>query len=339
MLEEFCANCGALRGPGDWVCVECHCDVWTECLSGHLVGNVPTPDPLRSAVWGLLAGRLFMAPGTVGLLAGPPGVGKSTAAFSLFGRPWWASREMSAIQVSDYVKRIGARVHGVGPVAEAEDGGDGRPLVWFPGAVEEDPDHPRDLVVDSVSACRFPMAVLEAAQDYARRYERRVLLIGHYTKANQIAGQKQLEHECDHVVTMEFEGQKKRVTIRKSRGGPGWSGLYVLGKDGVYQPRRRGYFSIEGPPYRMTKHPTPAARFAEVLKLAEKDEDLRNRLPPPPLAVCALRSELYPGGWTEPEDLDERLRFAEQQAIPHWSPVSSAEQGEDYGETPEDRRS
>jgi DNA repair protein RadA/Sms len=187
-----------------------------------------------------------IVPGAVVLLAGEPGVGKSTllldvAATSARGgrRVLYITGEESAGQVRLRAERIGALDPGLLLAAETDLG-----LVL--GQVEAvEPDL---LIVDSVqtvasaqvegspggvSQVREVAASLIAA---AKARNMPVILVGHVTKDGAVAGPRTLEHLVD--VVCQFEGDRhsrlRMVRAVKNRYGPTDEvGCFELTEEGI----------------------------------------------------------------------------------------------------------
>jgi DNA repair protein RadA/Sms len=173
-----------------------------------------------------------LVPGSVVLLGGEPGIGKSTLLLQA-GRGLaadrrdvlYASAEESAAQVQLRGERLGIR--------------DGRLLVLAETDVariveEAQGRSPAVLVVDSVQAVREPSldsaagtvsqvrAVAAELTRYAKARGVPVLLVGHVTKDGSLAGPKSLEHLVDAVVAIEGErsGSRRILRATKNRFGP-----------------------------------------------------------------------------------------------------------------------
>ncbi|MBD0323769.1 MAG: DNA repair protein RadA [Aldersonia sp.] len=165
--------------------------------------------------------------GSVILLAGEPGVGKSTLVLEVVHR--WARRspqdtalyvtgEESAGQVRMRADRTGAVHDGVYLAAESD-------LATVIGHVQQ--VRPTLLVVDSVQTmCAADTdgviggvtqvrAVTAALTSLAKTTGTAVLLIGHVTKDGAVAGPRTLEHLVD--VVLQFEGDR-HSTLRMVRG-------------------------------------------------------------------------------------------------------------------------
>jgi DNA repair protein RadA/Sms len=176
---------------------------------------------------GLVAGQVV-------LLAGEPGVGKSTllaaAAHAMAGRNQtsnvlYVSGEESVEQISVRARRIGATAPGVLLADETD-------LASLLGHVEA--HDPVLLIVDSVQAIASDAVdgraggmaqVQEVTQVLVRVAKSRrmpVLLIGQSTRENAVAGPRALEHMVDTVLT--FEGDKhtslRLLRALKNRYGP-----------------------------------------------------------------------------------------------------------------------
>jgi DNA repair protein RadA/Sms len=208
------------------------------------------PDRARPFSTGLaeldrvLAGGLV--PGSVTLLGGEPGIGKSTLVLQAVsavarrgGRALIIAAEESAEQVSRRARRLG-------PVPEAGflmSTGD------LMAAIEAaDQVHPDLLVVDSIQAISDPSIgspagspnqVRECAQllaQYARATATATVLVGHVTKDGALAGPRTLEHLVDTVLS--FEGDRhhalRALVATKHRYGPaGELGLFEMSEDGL----------------------------------------------------------------------------------------------------------
>lgn len=179
------------------------------------------------------------------LLAGEPGVGKSTlllevaARAAANGRVLYVTGEESAGQVRLRAERTGAVRPELYLAAESDLGG----LLGHVDAVAPDL-----LIVDSVQTLSTPevdgapggvtqtRAVTVALTALAKERGLPVLLVGHVTKEGSIAGPRVLEHLVD--VVLSFEGDR-HSTLRMVRGvknrfGPADEvGCFEMHDDGI----------------------------------------------------------------------------------------------------------
>ena len=166
-----------------------------------------------------------VVPGSVVLMAGEPGVGKSTLLLEVASR--WAAQgrntlyvtaEESAGQVRGRAERTGALHDSLYLAAESN-------LDVVFGHVEQ--VKPSLLIVDSVQTMQASgvegvaggvaqsRAVTAALTSLAKRTNLPVLLVGHVTKDGNVAGPRVLEHLVD--VVLNFEGDR-HSTLRMLRG-------------------------------------------------------------------------------------------------------------------------
>lgn len=173
-----------------------------------------------------------LVPGAVVLLAGEPGVGKSTLVLEVASRAaqdgrtvLYVSAEESAAQVRLRAERIGALRPRLMLAAETD-------LGTVLGQIEQ--VRPDLLVVDSVQTVASAEVegsagnvsqVREVAASLIRVAKERgtaTLLVGHVTKDGSIAGPRVLEHLVD--VVCQFEGDRhsrlRLVRAVKNRYGP-----------------------------------------------------------------------------------------------------------------------
>jgi DNA repair protein RadA/Sms len=192
----------------------------------------------------VLAGGLV--PGSVTLLYGEPGVGKSTLLLQVLAsvaetgaRALLVSAEESAAQVRARAERLGEIPPDLFVVATA-DAGDAEAAV---GAIE-----PALVVVDSVQTLSDPGAgsapgavsqVRSCAERLARLARARgpaVVLVGHVTKDGDLAGPRMLEHLVDTVLA--FEGDRHHTlrllrAVKHRFGTTGEVGLFEMADRGV----------------------------------------------------------------------------------------------------------
>lgn len=186
-----------------------------------------------------------LVPGAVVLLAGEPGVGKSTllldvaARFADRGRALYVTGEESAAQVRLRADRIGALHDGLLLAAETD-------LAAVLGHIDQ--VKPALLVVDSVQTVASAEVdgspgnvsqVREVAAALIRVAKERgiaTVLVGHVTKDGSIAGPRLLEHLVDVVLHFEGDRHSRLRMVRgvKNRYGPSDEvGCFDLADDGI----------------------------------------------------------------------------------------------------------
>ena len=249
-----CTSCGAWNSlvaePVDRrpsVSTRSLCDVQ---LLGDVDALVGQPRPTGIGELDRVLGG-GVVPGSVTLLGGEPGIGKSTLVLQLMA--WWpgptlyVSAEESPQQVRLRAERLGAV----------------RPELWvvsettLEGIVAAfDAVHPELVVVDSIqtiadgeigSAPGTVTQVRECAQRLvveAKRRQIAVVIVGHVTKDGSLAGPRLLEHLVDTVLAFEGERHHALRLLRavKHRFGPTSElGLFEMtgaGLVGVPDPSR-----------------------------------------------------------------------------------------------------
>ncbi len=186
-----------------------------------------------------------LVPGAVVLLAGEPGVGKSTllleagALAAATGRVLYVTGEESAAQVRLRADRIGAVSESLYLAAETDFGA----LLGHVAAVD-----PALLIVDSVQAFSasgvdgVPGGVTQvreitaALTALAKQRSLTTVLVGHVTKDGSVAGPRTLEHLVDVVLHFDGDsrGQLRMVRALKNRFGPTDEiGCFELGEFGL----------------------------------------------------------------------------------------------------------
>lgn len=229
----------------------------------HPVGQV-SAGPLHALATGVgevdrvLGGGLV--PGSVVLLAGEPGIGKSTLLLDLAAR-WSRARspvlyvtgEESAPQVRLRAERIGALAPRLYLAAETELG-----AVLTHAATVLDDSPPGLLVLDSVQTVASadvdgaPGGVTQVREvagtliRLAKESGHVVILVGHVTKDGSVAGPRTLEHLVDVVLDVAGERTSSLRVLRalKNRYGPTEEiGCFDLSESGVVEvPDPSGLF-------------------------------------------------------------------------------------------------
>ena len=232
-IAHVCSSCGThhpkwagqCTGCGEWnTLVE---EVVSTGGEATLVASAPAGRPVPIAEVDAIAGeprptgitefdRVLsggLVPGSVTLVGGEPGIGKSTlllqVAHSWPGSVLYVCAEESAQQVRHRAERLGSSTDGLWLLPETD-------LASVVAGIDE--VLPSLLVIDSVQTVADPAlpsaagsvaqvrAVTQRLVSEAKRRDLPVVLVGHVTKEGDLAGPRVLEHLVDTVVT--FEGDR-----------------------------------------------------------------------------------------------------------------------------------
>jgi len=262
-----CGECGAQAARWEGRCAGC--GAWNTL---HEVVDAARPSPGRgerpipisdvsSAGWAaqptgvgeldrVLGGGLV--PGSVTLVGGEPGIGKSTLVLQAVGSLAAAGSRCLLVSAEESAQQVRARAERVGAL---------RPKLWLlpelslpaiAAAIAE--VDPLVVVIDSIQTVQDPdvdgvpgsvAQVRECARgliDIAKRRELACLVVGHVTKEGALAGPKVLEHLVDTVLS--FEGDRHHAlrmlrAVKHRFGSTEEVGLFELaggGLDGVPDP-------------------------------------------------------------------------------------------------------
>ncbi len=184
-----------------------------------------------------------LVPGSVTLLGGEPGIGKSTLLLQLVAR--WAgsvlyvSAEESMQQVRLRAERLGAVREGLWLHAETN-------LAVVLAAIDQ--LRPSLVIVDSIQTVADPdlpsapgsvVQVRDCAHRLVQEAKRRgttVVLVGHVTKDGGLAGPRVLEHIVDTVLSFEGERHHALRLLRAAKhrfGATNELGLFEMGDSGL----------------------------------------------------------------------------------------------------------
>ncbi len=171
---------------------------------------------------GIVAGSLL-------LLAGEPGIGKSTIVMQIAV----AARGVLYISGEESAEQVGLRLQRLDTAKKSN--------VAFVGTTDYEvvhnaihAQHPSLAIIDSVQTMRHPdvagepggvaqvRAIANALMELANQTGVPVILIGHVTKDGSVAGPKTLEHLVDVVLSLEGERTDRLRFLRcfKNRFGP-----------------------------------------------------------------------------------------------------------------------
>jgi DNA repair protein RadA/Sms len=203
-----------------------------------------------------------LVPGSLVLLGGSPGIGKSTIAGMALANvgaagagTLYVSGEESPAQVRSRAERLGEAALDVPVMAESS-------LDAVLATVEA--ERPAVCVIDSVQTLAVgdaaPGSVAAVKQgtgallDAAKRLDVTMILVGHVTKQGSLAGPRALEHLVDCV--LHFEGERERTfrTVRalKNRFG-------ATSEVGVFEMREGGLVEVADASARFVGEAHPAA--------------------------------------------------------------------------------
>lgn len=195
-----------------------------------------------------------LVPGSLVLVGGEPGVGKSTlllqvaaglaaAAASAGGWVLYASGEESAAQVRLRASRLGLLAGVAGAAVRVVAASEVGHVVEMARA-----QRPSLVIVDSIQTARLdelegPPGSVGQVRESALRYMQlaksdgiAVVLVGHVTKEGSLAGPKTLEHLVDAVISLEGERWAALRLLRSSKNRFGSTeeiGVFEMGELGL----------------------------------------------------------------------------------------------------------
>jgi len=250
---------------GEWNSLEQRSPAARGATPGARTGGPRSPDtppvPLQAALQGLeqrvgsgqeeldrvMGGGIV--PGSVTLLGGDPGIGKSTlllqvAAHVAASRPvLYASGEESVAQVAARAARLGLGGQGLEVVAESALEG----ILDLAGGRKA-----ALLVVDSIQTAQSGSVGASAGAvpqlrectaelvRYAKASATAVIIIGHVTKEGAIAGPRMLEHLVDTVLYFESEAGSRYRIVRATKnrfGAVNELGFFAMTGQGLREVR------------------------------------------------------------------------------------------------------
>jgi DNA repair protein RadA/Sms len=193
-----------------------------------------------------------LVPGSLVLLGGSPGIGKSTLTGMALGnlveagrRVLYVSGEESAAQVRLRAERLGSAALAVPAIAESS-------VESVVGTIEQ--AKPEACVIDSIQTLHAeeisgaPGSVGQVREcaarvmEAAKRLGCATVLVGHVTKEGAVAGPRVLEHLVDCVLLFEGERERSYRTLRalKNRFG-------ATSEVGVFEMRAGGLAEVADP--------------------------------------------------------------------------------------------
>lgn len=192
-----------------------------------------------------------LVPGSLVLLSGEPGIGKSTLAAQMADALGikhsvvYASGEESAAQVKGRLERLGCHLENWLFISETN-------VEKIVSAVQA--AKPDLLVIDSIQTVYSLLIPAEAGginqiraaavkfMELAKGHGITVILIGHITKDGQVAGPKSLEHIVDTVLYLEAEDRNNYCLLRASKNRFG-----STNELGVLEMTGTGFKAVEDP--------------------------------------------------------------------------------------------
>ena len=258
-----CEECGYRSGKWMGFCPQCRSDaglVEDDRAKSRRAAPVPVPLPVAGSrqvarasvgmdeIDRVLGGGLV--PGSVVLVSGEPGVGKSTLLLQVAGSLAVGGRKVLMATAEESEDQVGLRAQRL--EISTDD------VFLLP---EEDVDsilaaanemRPDLLIVDSVQTVSAvevgsgPGSIAQVRECGARltRFAKEsgvaVILVGHVTKDGGIAGPKLLEHMVDVVLYLEGESEQGLRTLRSLKNRFGAThvvGLFEMATDGLREVR------------------------------------------------------------------------------------------------------
>jgi DNA repair protein RadA/Sms len=264
-IAYVCAECSAETLKWQGQCPQCaRWNTLEQRAVARRAASSPAAAPARSEPLGELAagelGRLptgmseldrvlggGFIPGSVTLLGGEPGIGKSTLLLQLANHVAQAnavlylSAEESAAQIGSRARRLGLGAAGLEVVADTD-----------LDATLARAAAAKLLVVDSIQTVQLgavgtaPGAITQLREctaqivRFAKSSGTSVVIVGHVTKDGAIAGPRLLEHLVDTVLYFESDASSRFRNVRATKnrfGSIGELAFFHMGEQGLREVR------------------------------------------------------------------------------------------------------
>ena len=196
-----------------------------------------------------------LVPGSLVLLGGSPGIGKSTLTNMVLGHLQQTGHRTLYVSGEESAEQVRLRAERLGPTSP----GSARPALDVPVLAETDletiletiaAEAPQACVIDSVQTLgsaelsSAPGSVGQVREVAARIMELAkargvaVILVGHVTKEGALAGPRVLEHLVDCV--LQFEGERERPyrelrALKNRFGSTNEAGLFEMRQGGLVE--------------------------------------------------------------------------------------------------------
>ena len=262
-----CADCGAETLKWQGQCPQC--SHWNTLEQRTVARRAAGPGAAAAAapsaltilstddVTRLLTGmdeldRVFgggIIPGSVTLLGGEPGIGKSTLLLQLANHAaqssptLYLSAEESAAQIGVRARRLGVEAPALRVIADTD-------LDAAMAAARE--AGARLLIVDSIQTVQLatvgtPAGAITQLKEctaqlvrFAKTHAISVVIVGHVTKDGAIAGPRMLEHLVDTVLYFESDASSRFRNVRATKnrfGSVGELAFFHMGEQGLREVR------------------------------------------------------------------------------------------------------
>ncbi|HWE67211.1 MAG TPA: DNA repair protein RadA [Acidimicrobiales bacterium] len=256
----LCVQCDGTAAQ--WVGRCPHCGQWNTLQATRRTPAAAGPDtqavslrqvvgaavrPMATGVGELdrVLGGGFVA-GSVTLVYGPPGVGKSTLLFQVLASVAATGVEVVLASAEESLAQVSGRAWRIGAVPDHLLALEGHDVVAIEQAIVR--HNPALVVVDSiqsvsddqVAGVAGSLAQVKACVERLTRLAKAtgvpIVLVGHVTKDGDLAGPRAVEHLVDTVVS--FDGDRHHalriLTAVKHRFGPaGEVGIFEMREDGL----------------------------------------------------------------------------------------------------------
>ncbi len=213
-----------------------------------------------------------LVPGSLILLGGDPGIGKSTlvlqvaAGIAASGSVLYVSGEESADQVKLRLGRLTEHAGTIRYLGETN-------VETIVATIEH--EHPLLAIVDSIQTVYWPGVPSEAGSvnqvraatvkflEAAKRSGTAIVIVGHVTKEGYVAGPKTLEHLVDTVLYLEGDQYHAFRILRAAKNRFG-----STNEVGVFDMRSRGLVEVENPSalFLSERQPSPGSCVAAVIE-------------------------------------------------------------------------